>query len=115
MAYRARNLGGGRVVPGEGDIKLDRADRLLAGQRFDFVKIDVEGMEMDVLSGMSGLLADWKSSCGLSTRLMKNSDVAELASDNLRAAEIVPRRFFKPVVFSSGMALCWGFFPRFML
>ncbi|NJS40279.1 MAG: FkbM family methyltransferase [Rhodobacteraceae bacterium] len=58
MAYRAKNLGGGRVVPGEGNIKLDRADRLLAGQRFDFVKIDVEGMEMDVLSGMAGLLAE---------------------------------------------------------
>lgn len=53
-----RNLGGSRVVEGEGDLRLDRADQLLAGQRFDFVKIDVEGMELAVLSGMSGLLAD---------------------------------------------------------
>ncbi|TAG11758.1 MAG: FkbM family methyltransferase [Rhodobacterales bacterium] len=57
MQYDLRNLGGGRVVPGEGSIRLERADTLLAGQRFDFIKIDVEGMEMEVLSGMGGLLA----------------------------------------------------------
>jgi FkbM family methyltransferase len=57
IKYSSRNLGGGRVVPGDGGIRLERADSLLAGQRFDFIKIDVEGMEIAVLSGMSGLLA----------------------------------------------------------
>ncbi len=57
MKYHASNLGGGRVVPGDGNIRLERADSLLAGQRFDFIKIDVEGMEIQVLSGMGGLLA----------------------------------------------------------
>ncbi|WP_180995964.1 FkbM family methyltransferase [Tabrizicola aquatica] len=57
LTYRPRNLGGARVVADEGVIRLERADSLLAGQRFDFVKIDVEGMELAVLSGMAGLLA----------------------------------------------------------
>lgn len=58
MRYHHSNLGAGRVVPGEGEIRLERADVLLAGQRFDLVKIDVEGMELAVLAGMSGLLAE---------------------------------------------------------
>jgi FkbM family methyltransferase len=58
MQVPSRNLGASRVIEGEGRIRLERADALLAGQRFDFVKIDVEGMEMAVLSGMEGLLAD---------------------------------------------------------
>lgn len=55
--YSGRNLGGARAVEGGGSIRLERADTLLEGQRFDFVKIDVEGMELSVLAGMSGLLA----------------------------------------------------------
>lgn len=55
--YSGRNLGGARAVEGEGSIRLERADTLLAGQRFDFIKIDVEGMELAVLSGMSAMLA----------------------------------------------------------
>jgi FkbM family methyltransferase len=57
MRYGRGNLGGGRIVQEVGSIRLERADFLLAGQRFDFIKIDVEGMELAVLAGMSGLLA----------------------------------------------------------
>ena len=57
MKYSRRNLGGGRIVQDEGSIRLERADTLLAGQKFDLIKIDVEGMELDVLAGLSGLLA----------------------------------------------------------
>lgn len=59
MAAQARkhNMGGARLVAGEGDIPLRRADVLLAGQRVDFVKIDVEGMEMAVLRGLQGVIA----------------------------------------------------------
>jgi FkbM family methyltransferase len=56
MRVPARNLGGSRVIEGAGDIRLARADVLLEGQRFDLVKIDVEGMELAVLAGMEGLL-----------------------------------------------------------
>lgn len=57
MVVPPKNLGGSRIVEGEGEITLERGDVLLAGERFDFLKIDVEGMEMKVLSGLSGLIA----------------------------------------------------------
>lgn len=59
---RRRNLGGGRIQEAAdaeaapGSITLRRGDELLADITPDFVKIDVEGMEMSVLSGLSGLL-----------------------------------------------------------
>ena len=56
----ARNLGGGRIMDAdgsEGSITLRRGDDLLADITPDFIKIDVEGMEMSVLSGLSGTVA----------------------------------------------------------
>lgn len=56
----ARNLGGGRIMDAgeeaEGSITLRRGDDLLADVTPDFVKIDVEGMEMSVLSGLTDLI-----------------------------------------------------------
>jgi FkbM family methyltransferase len=51
-----RNLGGGRIVKG-GDLKLIRGDDALAGAHVDFIKIDVESMEMQVLAGLVETLA----------------------------------------------------------
>ena len=52
------NLGGARVKEGEGDIPLKSGDALFAGETFDLIKIDVEGMEMKVLAGMAAYLRD---------------------------------------------------------
>lgn len=51
-----RNIGYARVTEGEGDIPLATADALLGQEAFDLVKIDVEGMEIRVLTGMEGLI-----------------------------------------------------------
>lgn len=59
---RRRNLGGGKIQQVEdgntegGSISLRRGDDLLADVTPDFVKIDVEGMEMSVLGGLSALV-----------------------------------------------------------
>lgn len=57
----ARNLGGGRITDAAqdaaGSISLRRGDDLLADVTPDFVKIDVEGMEMSVLAGLSDVVA----------------------------------------------------------
>lgn len=52
-----RNLGGTSFVPGDtGSFTCRRGDSLLAGEEVDFIKIDVEGGELQVLEGLSGLI-----------------------------------------------------------
>jgi len=61
IAVSGRNLGGGHIVDAEdsaeGSISLRRGDDVLADESPTFIKIDVEGMEMSVLSGLSALIA----------------------------------------------------------
>lgn len=52
----ARNLGGGRLVEG-GDLTVIRGDDALADSGVGFLKIDVEGMEVEVLAGLSETIA----------------------------------------------------------
>ncbi len=56
MAEHERNLGAARMVEG-GDLEVRIGDELLDGVTPDMIKIDVEGMEMDVLDGLSALVA----------------------------------------------------------
>lgn len=52
MQDRKKNLGGARMIGGSGDITVRSADEMLAGVAPSFIKIDVEGMELDVLKGL---------------------------------------------------------------
>ena len=53
------NIGATRLHPGVegGEIRIARGDDVLAGQRVDFIKIDAEGMEIDVLEGLRETIA----------------------------------------------------------
>jgi FkbM family methyltransferase len=51
-----KNLGGGRLVEG-GDLRVITGDEALAQERVDFIKIDVEGMEVQVLGGLTETIA----------------------------------------------------------
>lgn len=54
------NLGGSRVS-GEGDIPMVDMDRLFDDlKRLDFVKIDAEGYEPEILEGMEGIIGRFK-------------------------------------------------------
>ena len=57
MEQRARNIGGARMLPGAGDIETHPGDALFGGLAPDFVKVDVEGMEMQVLRGLETTIA----------------------------------------------------------
>ncbi|WP_425098558.1 FkbM family methyltransferase [Tropicibacter sp. S64] len=53
---RGRNLGAAQLGKG-GDIEVHRGDDLFADMPVDLIKIDVEGMEMLVLSGFEQVIA----------------------------------------------------------
>lgn len=53
MRGSVNNLGASKVKTGTGDIPLDKGDNLLKGRIVDFIKIDVEGMEVKVLRGLA--------------------------------------------------------------
>ena len=54
------NAGVARFVENEGDVPLFRLDSLNMDDPVSIVKIDVEGMEYDVLVGAKGLLRKWR-------------------------------------------------------
>lgn len=53
MEARNKNLGAAKMLAGEGDITVVTGDALLEGESVDFIKLDVEGMEMQALGGLS--------------------------------------------------------------
>ena len=52
------NLGGTRLEKGKGPLCLRAGDTLFSGRTIDFIKIDVEGMEMPVLCGLKEVIAE---------------------------------------------------------
>ncbi|WP_273688606.1 FkbM family methyltransferase [Ketogulonicigenium vulgare] len=56
MHRHDRNLGATKMRKGGGDLQVRRGDDLFGDQVFHFVKIDTEGMEIKVLSGISKLV-----------------------------------------------------------
>jgi hypothetical protein len=52
------NLGGTRVESGGGPVHLRVGDALFSGRPIDFIKIDVEGMEMRVLRGLKRVISE---------------------------------------------------------
>jgi FkbM family methyltransferase len=81
-ATSAANLGGARLQVDEGgSIPIIAADVALPGMTFDLIKIDVEGMEREVVSGMSAILARSRAVVFIEV-LFKNVDstIAQLGS-----------------------------------
>lgn len=57
MSFNPKNLGGAWCKPNpNGDVKITSGDKLLGNRDFDFIKIDVERMEIECLEGMNKLI-----------------------------------------------------------
>jgi|SRR5208337_1669460 FkbM family methyltransferase len=55
------NLGGASLVPdAQGNVRSVPGDSLLLNEHVSFLKIDVEGMEMDILHGLEGTVRTWR-------------------------------------------------------
>jgi FkbM family methyltransferase len=55
------NLGHTRLVPGEdGTIRSIRGDSVLGATKVEFIKIDVEGMELEILEGLRSTINRYK-------------------------------------------------------
>lgn len=52
MKKHDKNLGATKMQTGGGDISVKRGDELFSDENFDLIKIDVEGMEINVLHGL---------------------------------------------------------------
>ena len=57
MTDQKKNLGAAKMVAGEGDLEVVRGDDALRDINPDLLKIDVEGMEIMVLSGLEETIA----------------------------------------------------------
>jgi FkbM family methyltransferase len=56
----AQNLGATKLISGSGRIPVRRGDALLINQPVDFIKIDTEGCEIEVLRGLSATIRTYK-------------------------------------------------------
>lgn len=60
-AAYAHNLGGTRLAAAEqGAIQMTTGDHILSGRSVDFIKMDVEGMELQVLQGLKNTITRFR-------------------------------------------------------
>jgi len=57
MKRHDKNLGATKMFAGKGDLQVHAGDDIFEGETPDLIKIDVEGMEMKVLSGLERMIA----------------------------------------------------------
>ncbi len=63
------NLGGNSTMPDpQGEVVVVAGDTLLAHERVAFLKIDIEGMELDVLHGLRQTITRWRPNIFIEVR-----------------------------------------------
>ena len=77
LSLRENNLGATRLVVGAGGIPLRTGDSLLAGRRIDFLKMDVEGMEMLALRGLEQTLRTTRPAIYLEIEHVNRAEFAD--------------------------------------
>jgi len=75
------NLGWASLRPGEGDIPVRRGDTLIGDRDVDFIKMDVEGMEIDALRGLTGTLKRCKPALFIEVAVPNLKTFEEMVTD----------------------------------
>lgn len=79
------NIGLTKLNIGAGDVPVTRGDDLVGSTAIDLIKIDVEGMELAVLSGLFGTIRDCRPAIYIeASRESRDAVVALLASAGYR-------------------------------
>lgn len=96
------NLGAGSLQAGTGDIEIRTADSLLGDTPVDFIKIDVEGMEVAVLQGLRATLARCKPTVFVEIDRDNNTAFCALMAElgYVEALEVRKLRFNRNAIFT---------------
>jgi FkbM family methyltransferase len=102
MSVPETNLGAGSLQAGTGDIEIRTADSLLADTPVDFIKIDVEGMEIAVLQGLRATLARCKPTVFVEIDRDNNTAFCALMAElgSVEALEVRKLRFNRNAIFT---------------
>ena len=97
LAPRDKNLGATQLVmaEGSGTIAVRRGDDLLAGRPIDFLKVDVEGMELQVLRGFSATIARCRPPIFVEVDHTNNADLMAWADASGYGLAVEGRSFKK--------------------
>jgi len=101
MSVPEKNLGAGTLKAGTGDIEIKTGDALLADQQVDFIKIDVEGMEIDVIEGLRQTIARCKPRIFVEIDRENNTEFCALMAElgYVEALEVRKLRFNRNAIF----------------
>lgn len=93
IGWSEDNIGGGTVsTDGEGDLKLVKGDDIF-DEHYDLVKMDVEGLEMEVLKGMSNFIETYRPSMFIEVDDVNSEAFLEWVSQNNYLIEGEFRRY----------------------
>ncbi len=92
VARPNKNLGGGKLVSG-GDLQVIPGDQALAKDNVDFIKIDVEGMEMQVLAGLAETIARCRPRIFIEVDDVNNAAFLAWVEDNRYSIAATYRRY----------------------
>lgn len=101
MSVPEKNLDAGTLKAGTGDIEIKTGDALLADQQVDFIKIDVEGMEIDVIEGLRQTIARCKPRIFVEIDRENNTEFCALMAElgYVEALEVRKLRFNRNAIF----------------
>lgn len=87
------NLGAMQLRPGSGEIRLHAGDDLLPSSTINFIKIDVEGMELSVLKGLNGLISRCRPTIFVEVDITNLARFEEWVEDNSYSVAATYRRY----------------------